>query len=77
MLKSCIRIAWRNLAKNKVSSFINILGLAVGMAVAMLNGLWIWDEFSFNKYRQNYDRIAQVMGIQRYDGEQGIKESAG
>ena len=61
MFKSYLRVAWRNLSKNKVSSFINILGLAVGMAVAMLNGLWIWDEFSFNKYHRNYDRIAQVV----------------
>src|SRR5882757_8480043 len=61
MIKNYLKIAWRNLIKNKVSSFINIGGLAVGMAVAMLIGLWIWDELSFNKYHQNYDRIAQVV----------------
>jgi putative ABC transport system permease protein len=60
MIKNYLKIGWRNLIKNKVSSFINIGGLAVGMAVAMLIGLWIWDEFSFNKYHQNYDKIAQV-----------------
>lgn len=75
MFKSYLKIAWRNFAKNRVSSFINILGLAVGMAVAMLNGLWIWDEFSFNKYHQNYDRIAQVMGRETHDGETGINSS--
>ena len=42
MIKNYLKIAWRNLIKNKVSSFINIGGLAVGMAVAMLIGLWIW-----------------------------------
>jgi putative ABC transport system permease protein len=61
MIKSYLTIAWRNLIKNKASSVINIGGLAVGMAVAMLIGLWIWDELSFNKYHRNYDRIAQVM----------------
>ena len=61
MIRNYLKIAWRNLIKNKVSSFINIGGLAVGMAVAMLIGLWIWDELSFNKYHQNYDRIVQVM----------------
>jgi putative ABC transport system permease protein len=61
MIKNYLKIAWRNLIKNKVSSFINISGLAVGMAVAMLIGLWIWDELSFNKNFQHYDRIAQVM----------------
>ncbi|MDB5087997.1 MAG: ABC-type antimicrobial peptide transport system, permease component [Mucilaginibacter sp.] len=61
MLKNNLKIAWRNLVKNGVSSFINIGGLAVGMAVAILIGLWIHDELSFNKYFQNYDRVAQVM----------------
>jgi len=60
MIKNYLKVAWRNLIKNKVSSFINIGGLAVGMAVVMLIGLWIWDELSFNKYHQNYDRIVQV-----------------
>src|ERR1700761_4982972 len=61
MIKNYLKIAWRNLIRNKISSFINIGGLAVGMAVAMLIGLWIWDELSFNKYHQNYDRIVKVM----------------
>lgn len=39
---------------------INIGGLSIGMAVAMLNGLWIWHELSYNKYFDNYDRIAQI-----------------
>lgn len=61
MIKNYLKIAWRNLVKNKVSSIINIGGLALGMAVAMLVGLWIYDELSFNKYHLNYDHIAQVM----------------
>jgi len=60
MLKNYIKIAWRSLLKNRISSFINISGLAVGMAVAMLTGLWLHDELSFNKYHENYDRIARV-----------------
>jgi putative ABC transport system permease protein len=60
MIKNYLKIAWRNLIKNKASSFINIGGLAVGMAVVILIGLWIWDELSFDKYHKNYDHIAQV-----------------
>lgn len=60
MIKNYLKVAWRNLLKNKVSSLINIGGLAIGMAVTMLISLWIWDELSFDKYHQNYDRIAQV-----------------
>jgi putative ABC transport system permease protein len=71
MIKNYLKIAWRNLIKNKTSSLINIGGLAVGMAVAMLIGLWIWDELSFNKYHQNYDRIAQVMQNQTANGFTG------
>jgi ABC-type antimicrobial peptide transport system permease subunit len=61
MIKNYFKIARRNLFKNKVSSFINIGGLTLGMAVAILIGLWIYDELSFNKYHDNYHRIAQVM----------------
>ena len=55
--------------KTKVSSFINIGGLAIGMAVAMLIGLWIYDELSFNTYHKNYDRIAEVKANADYSGE--------
>jgi len=68
MIKNYITIAWRNLVKNRASSFINIGGLAVGMAVAMLIGLWIWDELSFDKYHQNYDKIAMVMQSETANG---------
>jgi putative ABC transport system permease protein len=72
MLKSYFRTAWLNLTKNKISSIINISGLSVGMFVAMLNGLWIWDEYSFNKYHQHYDRIAQVVSKTSGHDESGI-----
>jgi len=68
MFRNYFKIAWRNLSRNKSSSFINIGGLAVGMATAMLIGLWIWDELSFNQYHQNYDRIAQVMRNRNNNG---------
>ncbi len=47
--------------KNKSYSILNIGGLAIGMTVAMLIGLWVFRELSFNKSHKNYDRIAQVM----------------
>jgi putative ABC transport system permease protein len=61
MFKNYLKIAWRNTTRNKASSFINISGLAVGMAVAMLIGLWIWDELSFDKSNTNYDRTVQIL----------------
>jgi len=60
MIQNYFKMAWRNLLKNKISSFINIGGLAIGMAVAFMIGIWIWDELSFDKYHKNYDRIAKI-----------------
>ncbi len=61
MLKNYFKIAWRNLVKSKVYSFINVLGLATGMAVAMLIALWIWDEVTYDNYHSNHRQLAQVM----------------
>ncbi|WP_138993639.1 ABC transporter permease [Larkinella sp. C7] len=71
MIRNYFKIAWRNLLSNKGYSAINIVGLSVGMAVAMLIGLWIYDELSFNQSHQNHDRIAQVLENQTL--EQGIQ----
>jgi len=48
MLKNYFLVAWRNLTKNKIYSVINITGLAAGMAIALIIGLWIADELSFD-----------------------------
>lgn len=69
MIKNYFKIAWRNLLKGKAYSAINIGGLAVGMSVAILIGLWIYDELSFDKYHKNYDRIAQVMQHANFNGK--------
>ncbi|WP_121812359.1 ABC transporter permease [Mucilaginibacter kameinonensis] len=69
MIKNYLKIAWRNLIKNKVHSFINIAGLSVGMAVAILIGLWIWDELSFDSNHQNRGTIAQVIQNVTNNGE--------
>jgi ABC-type antimicrobial peptide transport system permease subunit len=71
MLRNYFKIALRNLAKNKAFSAINIIGLAVGMAVAMLIGLWIYDELSFNKFHKNYDQLAQLYINQTFNGTTG------
>ncbi len=61
MISNYFKVAFRNLLRYKGYSFINIFGLATGMAVAILIGLWIYDELSYNRYHKNYDSIAQVM----------------
>lgn len=73
MIKNYLKIAWRNLLKNKAHTLINVTGLSVGMAVAILIGLWIWDELSYDKYFKSYDRIVQVMQHQTFNGDVGTQ----
>ena len=75
MFKSYFKIAWRNLHKNKVISVLNIGGLAVGMAVAILIGLWIHDELSFNRDNKNYESIAQLARKEMVNGEAFIADN--
>jgi putative ABC transport system permease protein len=69
MLKNYFIVAWRNLFRNPSSSLINVGGLTVGMTVALLIGLWIGDEMSFNTNHKNYDRIAKVMQVLTFNGK--------
>ncbi|MBO0352686.1 ABC transporter permease [Muricauda ruestringensis] len=71
MLKNYIKIAWRNLAKNKGYTIINVGGLALGMAVTLIIGLWVQDELSYNDYNTNKDKIAQIFQSQTFNGETG------
>ncbi len=60
MFSNYIKVAFRNLVRNKAHAFINIVGLSTGMAVAILIGLWIYDELSYDTVHQNHDRIAKI-----------------
>jgi putative ABC transport system permease protein len=61
MIKSYLKIAWRNLMKNKIFSFINITGLTIGITVCMMIFLFIMNEFSVDKFHKNGDQIYRVM----------------
>lgn len=60
MLGSYIQIAWRNMVRNKPYSFINIVGLAIGLSCFLIITLYIIDELSYDKYHSNAKRIARV-----------------
>ncbi|MEO5908167.1 MAG: ABC transporter permease [Ginsengibacter sp.] len=60
MIKNYFKVAWRNLMKNKVFSFINIFGLCAGLVCCMLISLYILNETSYDKYQKNADSIYQV-----------------
>jgi ABC-type antimicrobial peptide transport system permease subunit len=75
MWKNYFVIAWRNLLKNKLYSLVNITGLATGMAVAMIIGLWIYDEVSANRHFQHYGQLYQVMMHQTFDEHRGTQSA--
>ena len=61
MFKNYVKIALRNIKRHKGQAFINIVGLAVGMAVFLLIALYVYHETSFDKYHENDDRIYRVI----------------
>ena len=71
MLRNYLKIAWRNLLRNKVLSFINIFGLAIGMTFAMLIGLWVKYELSFDTFHANAERLAVVERHSLFNGIKG------
>lgn len=75
MIRNYFKVAWRNLLKNKIYSFINIFGLAIGMAVTIMISLWIFDELNYNKEFENYDSIAQVFQSQTFNGDVGTGQA--
>jgi len=69
MLKSYIVIAWRNLWRSKGFSAINIIGLAIGMASAMIILLWMQNEVSFDRFHEKGNRIYSVWNRTKIDGK--------
>jgi ABC-type antimicrobial peptide transport system permease subunit len=69
MFRNYFKIAWRNLLRQKGFSAINILGLATGMASAMLILLWIHNEVSFDKFHEKRERIFEAWNLVPRNGE--------
>lgn len=69
MLTNYFLVAWRNLVRNKLSSFINISSLAIGLAMTILLFLWIDDNLNYNTFNVHYREIYQLMKTQRGNGE--------
>ncbi|SOD89139.1 ABC transporter permease [Spirosoma fluviale] len=61
MLTNYIKIAWRNLIRNKAFSAINIAGLAIGLATCLLISLFVLDELSYDRFNEKADRIVRVV----------------
>ena len=74
MFKHNFKVSYRQMFKNKGYSFINIFGLALGMTVAMLIGLWVHDELTFNQYHEDYDITYQLLRQESNEKERFTSE---
>jgi len=68
MIQNFFKIAIRNILRHKGFTFINVTGLAVGLAASLLILLWVQDEFSFEKFNRNAESIYRVEEDQFYSG---------
>jgi putative ABC transport system permease protein len=75
MLKNYIKTAWRNITRSKWYSALNILGLATGMAVTLIIGLWIYYEYSYNRFLPNFQQIYQVKSNYNMNGSVSTENS--
>jgi putative ABC transport system permease protein len=75
MLKNYILVAFRQLRRNKLHSIINISGLAIGLAIVLLIGLWVVDEFTYDRFNPHYNQVARIMQFETSNGETGVTAS--
>lgn len=69
MLKNYLKITWRNLLRHKAFSFINIIGLSIGMASAALILFWVQNEMSYDQFHTKKDRLYEVYNRSVFDGK--------
>src|ERR1700722_2222670 len=69
MLKNFLKITFRKLRRNKGTSAINIFGLTIGMASAMLILIWIKSEVSTDRFHKNVDRLYWMYSRNKINGE--------
>ncbi len=69
MIQNYLKLAWRNLIKNKGFSALNVIGLSIGLAVVTLIFVWINFELSYNQFHINKDRIYEVNNQYNINGE--------
>ena len=76
MLSNYLLVAWRQLKRHRLYSLINITGLALGMSVAILIGIWVWDELTFNHYHSRHTSLARILSICRVNNEVTVGDYA-
>jgi putative ABC transport system permease protein len=69
MFKNNLKIAWRNLLKDRQFTFLNLLGLATGLTCTIVIYLWVHDEYQFDKFHEKDARLYQLMEHRKGKGE--------
>ena len=67
MFRNFLKVAFRNLWKNKTFGFLNIIGLGIGITCAAVIMLWVEDEVTYNSFIPNKENIYQLLENQSYD----------
>jgi len=68
MIKNYFKIAWRNLLRNKSYAFLNVFGLAVGLACFILISLYVSNEWSYDKFHDNFEHIYRITESMEVEG---------
>jgi putative ABC transport system permease protein len=76
MFKNNLKIAWRNLMKDRQFTFLNLLGLSTGLACTLLIYLWIHDEYQFDKFHEKDARLYQLMEHRKGTGQVFIADES-
>ncbi|RFM25707.1 ABC transporter permease [Deminuibacter soli] len=76
MYQNYLKIAWRNLLKDRQSTMLNLAGLATGLACVLFIYLWVIDELHVDRFYDNSDRLMQLMEKRNYNGKIGVSEES-
>jgi putative ABC transport system permease protein len=76
MFKNNLKIAWRNLIKDRQFTFLNLLGLSTGIACTLLIYLWVHDEYQYDRFYAKEDQIYQLLEHRVSSGQVGISDES-
>src|SRR6476661_402989 len=76
MFKTNLKIAWRNLLKDKQFTLLNVLGLSAGLACTLLIYLWVNDEMSYDKFFANDGQLYQLMEHRTGNGSMQVSDES-
>ena len=76
MFRNNLKIAWRNLIKDRQFTFLNLLGLSTGIACTLLIYLWVNDEYTFDRFHEKDSRLYQLMEHRKSAGQLTVADES-